>query len=62
MTRSLTINGAPVEVADGASVLAAVLAAGAHVPHLCKDKDQSPIGSCRTCLVAIDGVIHRRTC
>ena len=56
MTRSLTIDGAPVEVADGASVLAAVLAAGAHVPHLCKDKDQSPIGSCRTCLVAIDGV------
>lgn len=56
MMRSLTIDGASVEVADNASVLDAVLAAGAHVPHLCKDNDQSPIGSCRTCLVAIDGV------
>ena len=56
MTRSLTIDGASVEVADNASVLDAVLASGAHVPHLCKDRDQSPIGSCRTCLVAIDGV------
>ena len=56
MTRSLTIDGASVEVGENASVLDAVLASGAHVPHLCKDRDQSPIGSCRTCLVAIDGV------
>ena len=56
MTHSLTIDGASVEVADNATVLDAVLASGAHVPHLCKDRDQSPIGSCRTCLVAIDGV------
>ena len=56
MTRSLTIDGAGVDVADDASVLDAVLASGGHVPHLCKDKDQSPIGSCRTCLVAIEGV------
>jgi len=56
MTRSLTIDGAGVDVADDASVLDAVLASGGHVPHLCKDKDQSAIGSCRTCLVAIEGV------
>lgn len=53
---SLTIDGTSVDVADGSSVLDAVLAAGRHVPHLCKDKDQSPIGSCRTCMVAIDGM------
>jgi formate dehydrogenase alpha subunit len=56
VTVSLTVDGTPVDVADGSSVLDAVLVAGRHVPHLCKDKDQSPIGSCRTCLVAIEGV------
>jgi len=55
-TLSLTVDGLPVDVAAGASVLDAVLAAGRHVPHLCKDADQSPIGSCRTCLVEIEGV------
>ena len=56
MTVSLTIDGTSVDVADGSSVLDAVLDAGRRVPHLCKDKDQSPIGSCRTCMVAIEGV------
>ncbi len=52
---SLTIDGRAVTVEDGASVLDAVLAAGSHVPHLCKDPDQPPIGACRTCLVEVDG-------
>jgi len=56
MSVSLMIDGRPVEVTDGASVLDAILAAGLHVPHLCKDADQDPIGSCRTCLVDIGGV------
>ncbi len=56
MRVSLMIDGRPVEVTDGASVLDAILAAGLHVPHLCKDADQDPIGSCRTCLVDIGGV------
>ena len=56
MTITLAIDGTSVQVADGASILDAVLAAGRHVPHLCKDPDQAPIGSCRTCLVEIDGL------
>jgi formate dehydrogenase alpha subunit len=56
MTVSLTVDGDAVAVSDGASVLDAVLAAGRHVPHLCKDKDQTPIGSCRTCLVSVEGL------
>ncbi len=48
--------GAPVEVDERASVLDAVLAAGRHVPHLCKDPDQAAIGACRTCLVEIEGL------
>ena len=53
---SLTVDGVRVEVGAGASLLDAVLAAGQHVPHLCKDADQAPIGACRTCLVEIEGL------
>jgi predicted molibdopterin-dependent oxidoreductase YjgC len=52
---SLTIDAAAVSVSAGATVLDAVKAAGAHMPHLCKDDDQSPIGACRTCLVQVEG-------
>ena len=52
----LTIDGAAVEVTEGASVLDAALAAGVELPHLCKDEDAPPIGACRTCLVEVEGV------
>ena len=55
MTPSLSIDGTTVTVPDGGTVLDAVKAAGAHVPHLCKDDDQAPIGACRTCLVQVEG-------
>jgi formate dehydrogenase major subunit len=51
----VTIDGRGVEVPSGASVLAAVRAAGRDVPSLCWDPRTSPGGSCRTCLVAVDG-------
>ena len=51
----LTVDGRPVEAPEGASVLDALLAAGLFLPHLCKDPDRPPIGSCRTCLVDIEG-------
>jgi len=51
----VTIDGRSVSVPEGASLLDAVLAAGAHIPHLCKDDDQAAIGACRTCLVQVEG-------
>ena len=51
----LTINGASVSVADGASVLDAVNASGTELPQLCKDPDMGAIGACRTCLVEVEG-------
>ena len=51
----LTINGAPVTIADGASVLDAVNASGTYLPQLCKDPDMGAIGACRTCLVEVEG-------
>ena len=51
----VTVDGRGVEVPSGASVLSAVRAAGRDVPSLCWDPRTSPGGSCRTCLVAVDG-------
>ena len=53
---ALTIDGRPIAVGAGATVLDAVLAAGVELPHLCKDDDGPALGACRTCLVEIDGV------
>ncbi len=55
MTISLTINGQPVEVSDGASVLGAINASGTYISQLCKDPDMKAIGACRTCLVQVEG-------
>ena len=49
------MDGAPVEVGDGATLLDAIHAAGASVPTLCWDERLRPYGSCRTCMVSIDG-------
>ena len=51
----VTVDGRVVEVPSGASVLTAVRRAGRDVPSLCWDPRTSPGGSCRTCLVAVDG-------
>lgn len=56
MSLHLTVDGIAVEVANRASVLDAVLAAALPLPHLCKDPDRPRLGSCRTCLVAVEGL------
>jgi formate dehydrogenase (NADP+) alpha subunit len=52
----LTIDGRPVSVAQGATVLDACRAAGAFVPTLCHDPSLEPYGACRLCIVRIDGL------
>ena len=51
----LTVEGRLVTVADSATVLDAVRAAGAEVPTLCHHERLSPTGTCRVCLVLADG-------
>jgi len=51
----LTVDGTPVEVPAGATVLDAVNRAGVPLPQLCKDPDRAPLGACRTCLVHVEG-------
>ncbi|PUA17093.1 formate dehydrogenase subunit alpha [Glaciimonas sp. PCH181] len=52
---SVEIDGVTVEVAAGTSVMRAAVEAGVNVPKLCATDSLEPFGSCRLCLVEIDG-------
>ena len=51
----LKINGIPVEVPAGSTVLEAAKAANVDIPTLCYLKDVNCIGACRICVVEITG-------
>ena len=53
---SLTIDGRTVEVEAGKTVLEAARVAGITIPTICDHKDLNPYGSCRMCIVEIEGV------
>src|SRR4026209_2034651 len=52
---TLEINGTPVTVAQGTSIVGAATAAGVQVPKLCATDNLEAFGSCRLCLVEIEG-------
>jgi formate dehydrogenase major subunit len=54
-TVTLEINGNPVTVPDGSSVMYAAVAAGTNIPKLCASDNLEAFGSCRLCLVEIQG-------
>ena len=51
----VTIDGRPVVVAEGTSVMRAAALCGVDVPRLCSTDSLDPLGSCRLCIVEIDG-------
>ena len=51
----LKINGIPVEVPEGSTILQAAKAANVEIPSLCYLKDINCIGSCRVCVVEVVG-------
>ena len=51
----LTVDGVPVTVPPGTSVLRAAREAGIDIPTLCATDSLAAYGSCRLCLVEIDG-------
>jgi formate dehydrogenase major subunit len=55
-TLTLTVDGQPVQVPAGTSVMRAASLAGIDVPKLCATDSLEAFGSCRLCLVEIDGV------
>ncbi|MDH5526824.1 MAG: formate dehydrogenase subunit alpha [Nitrospirota bacterium] len=52
----VTVNGVPVTVASGASLLDAARAAGVEPPTLCHMRGLPPEGTCRLCAVMLEGV------
>ena len=55
LTVTLTIDGQQVTVPKGTSVMAAAAMLGTQIPKLCATESLEPFGSCRICLVQIEG-------
>ncbi len=54
-TVAVVIDGQTVEVPEGTSVMRAAAIGGVDIPKLCATDRLDPYGSCRLCLVEIDG-------
>lgn len=52
---ALTIDGEPVAVEEGISILQAVRDSGRFLPTLCNHDRLEPSGACRMCLIKVDG-------
>ncbi len=52
---TVTIDGVSVRVPRGTSIMRAAVAAGVKIPKLCATDSLEPFGSCRLCLVEIEG-------
>ncbi len=55
-TATVTVDGRVVQVPPGTSVLRAATQAGVEIPKLCATDSLAAFGSCRMCLVEVDGV------
>jgi formate dehydrogenase major subunit len=51
----ITVDGRPVEVSEGSTLLDTVHAVEGVLPTLCYDSRISPYGACRVCLVSVGG-------
>jgi formate dehydrogenase major subunit len=52
----VTINNIPIRVPEGTSVMRAAAQAGIDIPKLCATDTLKAFGSCRLCVVEIDGI------
>jgi len=52
---TLEIDGRQVTVPAGTSIMRAAIEAGVNVPKLCATDSLEPFGSCRLCLVEVEG-------
>jgi formate dehydrogenase major subunit len=52
---SVEVDGLPVTVPEGTSVMRAAALSGIDIPKLCATDSLEPFGSCRLCLVEIEG-------
>src|SRR5947209_19194303 len=52
---TLTIDGTPVTVPEGTSIMRAAMVAGTEIPKLCATDMLEAFGSCRLCLIEVEG-------
>ena len=52
---NIKINGMPLSVPEGSTILEAARFAGIEIPTLCYLKDINEIGACRLCMVEVKG-------
>lgn len=55
MLVTIQIDGKTLRVEQGTNVLEAALTNGIYIPHLCHHPDLPELGSCRLCIVEVDG-------
>ena len=53
---NLMIDGRPVAVTEGTTILETALAAGIDIPRLCHHPRLRPMGGCRLCIVDVEGI------
>ena len=53
---NLTINGKPCQAQEGSTILEAARQNGIHIPSLCYLKDVHQYGTCRICVVEVEGM------
>ncbi len=58
---SLTIDGTPLAVADGTTIMEACEHLGIRIPRLCYHRDLSLAGSCRVCIVEVKDMPYYMT-
>ncbi len=51
----VVIDGAPVQVPEGTSIMRAAMTMGTEIPKLCASDNLNSFGSCRLCLVEVEG-------
>lgn len=57
-TISIWIDGTPLDVPDGTTIMAAAEGLGINIPRLCYHPDLSIAGACRVCIVEVEGMDH----
>jgi [NiFe] hydrogenase diaphorase moiety small subunit len=53
--KKFKLDGKDIPFHDGDTIMDAVLRAGEYIPHLCHNPEFKPNGSCRVCVVDVDG-------
>jgi len=59
--KTFKLDGNDIPFKDGDTIMDAALRAGEYIPHLCHNPDFPPHGSCRVCVVAVNGR-HAASC